>query len=268
MSKKFYFISGLPRSGNTLLSTILSQNPDIGSVGQSCTTDIFTSINLVEQTPRFLSWKDEKGLSNIYSSIFQTYYSHWDKKYVIERSDWIVESNFRFLETYCPNKPKIVILVRDVLEIIKSFLYLAKNYPRFFINQEASNFLKIRPESLTDKNRIETIMRPDGYVVQLLKSIQGFVKSNNQYIIVEYNDLVLNTEDTINSIYDFYDIPRFKHNYKHLNQLSSNGIQYNDYVYGGPLHYINSEKVELSNKQVFLDEETIRKYSGLEVWKK
>ena len=26
--KNYYFISGLPRSGSTLLSTILSQNPD------------------------------------------------------------------------------------------------------------------------------------------------------------------------------------------------------------------------------------------------
>ena len=31
MSKKFYFMAGLPRAGSTLLSTLLNQNPRIYS---------------------------------------------------------------------------------------------------------------------------------------------------------------------------------------------------------------------------------------------
>ncbi len=29
MNKKYFFITGLPRTGNTLLSSLLNQNPDI-----------------------------------------------------------------------------------------------------------------------------------------------------------------------------------------------------------------------------------------------
>tara|TARA_B100001094_G_C18131979_1_gene772800 strand:- start:403 stop:528 length:126 start_codon:yes stop_codon:yes gene_type:complete len=39
--KKIFFISGLPRSGNTLLSSLLNQNPDITVSGQSIIPEIF-----------------------------------------------------------------------------------------------------------------------------------------------------------------------------------------------------------------------------------
>ena len=38
-NKKFYFLCGLPRAGNTLLTSILNQNPDI-----ACTPNAFTSV--------------------------------------------------------------------------------------------------------------------------------------------------------------------------------------------------------------------------------
>ena len=39
--KKVYFISGFPRAGNTLLSSILNQNPNISATGKSFLPDMF-----------------------------------------------------------------------------------------------------------------------------------------------------------------------------------------------------------------------------------
>ena len=39
--KKYLYFSGLPRSGNTLLSAILNENKDIHSTGHSFLPDLF-----------------------------------------------------------------------------------------------------------------------------------------------------------------------------------------------------------------------------------
>ena len=52
--KKVYFISGFPRAGNTLLSSILNQNPNIHSTGHSFLPDLFFAIKNA-QNSLFLS---------------------------------------------------------------------------------------------------------------------------------------------------------------------------------------------------------------------
>jgi len=128
--KKIYFISGFPRAGNTLLSSILSQNPLIGATGQSFLPDIFYAIkNAQMNSPRYNSWRDNSSLENIFHNIFHNYYQNWDKDYIIERADWMTPYNINVLQQYCPNEIKIVLLVRDVLDVIKSFIKVSLLHP-------------------------------------------------------------------------------------------------------------------------------------------
>ena len=267
--KKIYFISGLPRSGNTLLSSILSQNPNIGSTGQSCIPDIFYSINQVEKnSARFLSWNDNNSLNNIYKNIFSNYYSNWKQDYIIERSDWIIPNNYEILKNHCPNEIKIVILVRDVLEIIRSFVKLGRSHPRLFLNQDAGVMFNIDFKDVNDEQRIQTLMHEDGYVWTILKSIERIIRHKFPNVLfVEYDDLVSNTEKTIEQIYKFYNIPLFQHTYTNLKQLSVNSVKYDDYVYGGPLHEIHTEGIKKNHNPVVLPEHVVKKYSNLEIWR-
>ncbi len=267
--KKIYFISGLPRSGNTLLSSILAQNPNIGATGQSCLPDIFYSINQVEkESARFLSWSDCSSLDNIYKNIFNNYYSSWKQDYIIERSDWIIPSNYEILKKYCPNEIKIVILVRDILDIIKSFVNLGRQYPRFFLNQDAGKYFNIDFNLVNDQQRIDTLMHEEGYVMTILKSIERIIKHKFPNILfIQYDRLINNPINTIYQIYSFYNIPFFQHSFNNLKQLNGNNVNYNDYVYGGPLHEIATSKVERINNPVVLPQHIIEKYSNLETWK-
>ncbi len=267
--KKIYFISGLPRSGNTLLSSILAQNPSIGATGQSCLPDIFYSINKVEKdSARFLSWGDHNSLNNIYKNIFNNYYSNWKQDYIIERSDWIIPNNYETLKTYCPNEIKIVILVRDILDIIKSFVNLGRQYPRFFLNQDAGLYFNIDFNLVNDHQRIETLMHKDGYVQTIWNSINRIVKHKfNNVLFIEYNDLVNDPSSTLKQIYSFYDIPHFEHSFVNLKQLDVNNVKYDDHVYGGPLHEIATDKISMIENPVMLPQEVIEKYSNLEVWR-
>ena len=134
--KKYYFISGLPRSGNTLLASLLNQNPKIHTTGHAWTTDLMFSLKsyLFHDTERCQNYPNHFAIQNIYKKMFDTFYYNVDKPYILERGDWMTPFNYQMIKQFCPNEVKIVILVRDILDIIKSYLKLCDQYPDFFIN--------------------------------------------------------------------------------------------------------------------------------------
>ena len=266
MDKKIYFISGLPRSGNTLLASILNENKNIISTGHSFIPDMFYHLKYAEQTsPTFKNYPDINNLNNVYRNIINNYYYNYNTKFVIERGDWITPYNFNILKQFCPNEIKIVILVRDILDIIKSYLKICKDNPNFYINYRYN----LLDKSTLYKNELETkvdiIMEKEGYVDRILYSIK-WLKDNGllkNFIIIDYKDLVLNTEKTLNKIYDYYDIPKFKHTFKKLKQLPI----YNDEILGAPIHKINIKNIKEQKNDIKLNQRIIDIYKNLEFWK-
>ena len=43
--KKYFFLNGMPRAGNTLLASILNQNPDIKTTANSLTMGLIRKAN-------------------------------------------------------------------------------------------------------------------------------------------------------------------------------------------------------------------------------
>ena len=48
-SKKIFFLAGLPRAGNTILTSILNQNPDVCCTPNSITLEIIKDLFLLKQ---------------------------------------------------------------------------------------------------------------------------------------------------------------------------------------------------------------------------
>ena len=63
--KKFYFLCGLPRSGNTLFSSIMNQNPKISVTANSMISNIFIGAELLKTSEIYNNYPDEKSLDNI-----------------------------------------------------------------------------------------------------------------------------------------------------------------------------------------------------------
>ena len=76
--RKFFFISGLPRSGNTLLSSLLNQNPDITVSGQSIIAEIFFRIEEIKNTQWYKNFPNESGIENVSKNIFNNYLNKLD----------------------------------------------------------------------------------------------------------------------------------------------------------------------------------------------
>lgn len=270
--KKYFFLAGLPRSGNTLLSSILNQNPDIKVSANSFLCDYLYQTAMFFHSEKYYNFPDEKSLDNLLSSTFDSYYKDWNCKYIIDRGMWGTSINLFLLKKYLNNEVKIICTVRDIVEIVASFLHVSREKLQQELSNEINSGLRFN-ESFKSEDEIlcEIISRPNGQLENSLFSLNNLLKEENKkYLhIVEYKDLVNTPEEVIRKIYDFLEIEHFSHKYHYVNQFEVNGIKYDDSIWKSNLHSLN-KKIKFSNYKVsdVLSPELIQKYSNMEFWRK
>jgi len=112
-------------------------------------------------------------------------------------------------------------------------------------------------------------MRSDFQIVQNYCSIFNILKSNFPFYLIEYDDLVENTEKVIDGLYDFLEIESFDHRFTDLNNFSANQICYNDNELGQNLHQIRTDRISLSEYMIdkYIPRELLDYYSTLNFWK-
>jgi sulfotransferase len=267
MDKTYHFLAGLPRSGNTLLSAILNQNPDIYSSPLSplptLMWDYKNSLNYMEQINR--NQENEKRAKELLSSFFDTFYQSIDKTVIIEREkDWGTPANFNLIKNYVTPNPKIIITVRDILEIIASFLTMNAGYLK--IDAANSNAFLNNYRSPED-SIAEYLMRPNGDIDKSLLGLSSafYPENEGMFHIIEYNDLVLRPEETMSGIYKFLELPDYKHNFNKIEKLESD----DDANAGLPsnLHDVRKFLSKSKTSIDILSDYIKHKYSNMEFWR-
>ena len=235
--QKFFFLNGLPRAGNTLFASIMNQNPDINTTGNSLIPTLMYGINELKYDQAFNFFKDHKSIDNVLNNVFNNYYSDWKGKYIIDRGVWGTPYNLKLLQDVFNDDFKIIVLVRDLKEIIASFIRFSYLTDDNFIAKKVkgcdtieSRFHAVYTGSLQkDMLSIITLLKPE----------------NKKYChLIEYNDLVNNTKKEISDVYDYLGIEQFEHDFGNLTQLKHNGIEYDDYEVGKGLHTIMTDGVK------------------------
>ena len=263
---------GFPRAGNTLLGCILNQNPRINATANSVLPEIMFSINKIKfYDTAYNNFPDESSIDNILKNLFNSYYQDWSGDFIIERGGWITPGNFSLLEKYFQDEIKIVVLVRDILDVIKSYLNLSFKDPNFYINLQ---YNELDPTTLYKsevEEKCDLIMQRGDIVDKMLYSIKWLLDNKKQDFIhfVEYEDFMKNPKKEIKKIYKFFNIDYYNHWFTNLNQFSVNGIEYNDGVPGTAMdmHTIRTEKIGDVPYSIELPQSVINKYSGLELWR-
>jgi sulfotransferase len=215
MIKNFIALSGLPRTGSTLLSSILSQNPEIHAEGNSAVCqlmwDMQCSIYKTCNEQLISSNRLNNGI-NLIKNIPNMYYKDITVSTVIDKCrSWTLPDNMIMLNKYFKHKPKVLVLERPLIEIVKSFVAL-----------RLANNWKNNPEDGLLDEWSEPIMR----------SYEGvkWAKANNngEFLFIQYNDLINDTQFVIDKIYSFCELEYFKHNFNNI----VNKHPENDEVYG------------------------------------
>ena len=220
--KKVFFLVSLPRAGNVLLSSILNQNPDIAVTDDS---KILLVFKVLPNNPY---------LNNATQDIINGYYKKWKQKYIIDRSAWGTPANLKLLKE-TGNDIKIIVLTRDIIEVLASFIRWSEKNPNNFIDELNFKTKEEQCNYLMNRNMIS-----DGLV-----GIKHLMSEENKSLchFVKYNDLVESPERIIKGIYDYLEIPPFQHRYTNLDQYEVNGKKYDDHLLGKELHTIRTDRI-------------------------
>jgi sulfotransferase len=233
--KTLYFLSGLPRSGSTLLGSILSQHPKLQSTPTSPLADLLCWIdNGFSKIDLQYTYDKEKIQYNTYNSILENFYNHIEKPCVLDKHrGWC--KNVPSIEKFLKQKPKIIATNRRVSEILASYVILIeKNQSDNFVDAH----LRREGKEITTDNRIECLWR--NYVSDPYESLVYGLQNNSQNIhLVDYNNLTQNSEETIEKIYEFLEIESHSHDFSHILNTCAED---KDYAWGiDNLHKIRSK---------------------------
>lgn len=265
--KKIHFLTGFPRSGNTLLTTILNQNKDIAATGHSTVPSIFYVLSEVASTNIiYNTFKNYECFENVHKELLQTYYAPWKQKIIIDRGEWCTPFNFKMVQTWGPSDVKIIFLIRDPLEVIKSYLSICENYPNFYVNQKYDALDPTALYRTEIEEKIDIITAKKGLFDYMCMSYNHVIKNNLHKKCVQfinYDDLINYPEKTFKTIYKFLKIPYYKHKFNIENNFSVNGIAHDDQILGAPLHELILGKVKkYSRYNIKLPKSTVIKYKN------
>jgi len=263
--KTYYFMAGLPRSGSTLLKSILDQNPNIHANPVSPVMELmYHTEEYLKQSEQYLGYPKPKSAYKIISSYIENYYFDREEPVIIDHCRaW--PNNIERIKTYITPNPKIICPVRDIAEILTSFVTMVhRNDDQVsFIDQH----LIEKGVTVDDDNRCQYLMSDEGIVEQALWAQgQAFIKNDTRHLLmIEYNDLVSNPDETMKRIYDFLEMDYYAHDF---NNVENKNRENDDQWYLKDMHYVRKEVKKTSkNPEDILSPYILNRYKKLEYWK-
>ncbi len=256
MTKQYHFITGLPRSGSTLLSSILRQNPQFHA---SITDPLATMVKgVIESSQEGAGIKTEVPVErrkNIIEGLFDGFYKHVDKPVIFNtnRAWTLLTPQIKNMYT----KSKMIVCVRDINWVLDSFESAHRRNP-FSISTVTGGI------GGNVYSRVDDLMNEKGVVgfpyIGIKQAITGNEK--DMLLLVEYNDLCKNPEKIMRAIYAFIGQEYYEHDF---NDVEASWDEY-DAEIGIKLHTVR-KRVELIPRQFILPPDILQKYSNMEVWR-
>ena len=231
-NKKLFFLVAMPRSGNTLFASIINQNPNVVCTANSITLEIMKDVFLLKKTDVFQNYPDHKSLDNVLNNVFDNYYKDWSQEYIIDRGPVMTKSNFQLMQKHYKRPFKCVVLLRDLMDVLASYMQWYTENPDAFPNKYNCK---------NDEEKLSMIMNKKGAIAKNLEAIKNAYNYPDICYFVKYNDLVAQPQKEIKQIYKFLNIAYFEHNFTNLQQININGILYDDTIVGNNMHKIKKE---------------------------
>ena len=233
--KKLFFLVAMPRSGNTMFASIMNQNPNIVCTANSITLEIMKDLFLLKETDVFQNYPDHQSLDNVLDSVYVNYYKDWSQKYIIDRGPVMTKANFQLMQKHFKKPFKCVVLLRDLMDVLASYMQWYTENPDAFPNRYGCK---------NDEEKLSMLMNKDGAVAKELEAIKNAFNYPGICHFIKYDDLVQNPKEEINKLYNFFNIPYYSgHYFENLQQININGIGYDDRIVGKNMHRIWSGKI-------------------------
>lgn len=194
-----HFLSGLPRSGSTVLSSILNQHPEIYSSSTSGLVEIMGAACVAwESSPTTIAQGSQKEeIYKILNHIIEGKYKNIDKKIIIDKNRlWVNPQIIDTMTHVLGRPPKIIATVRSTTDCAASFVRISSpnNLCEFINNSQLINHLKL---SYTQLKR-------------------GYEKYPNNILFIEYDDLIRSPQKQMNRIHEFLSISDYEYDFNNI----------------------------------------------------
>jgi sulfotransferase len=259
MQNGVHFISGLPRSGSTLLAAILRQNPRFyarmtGPVGAMYMA-LESAMSKRNETAVFI---EERQRRDVLEGLFTSYYRLTHMEKVVFDTNRIWCAKLPALTKLFP-KARIICCVRDISWIMDSIECLVRKNAF-----ELSGMFGFDPGSTvyTRVNRIAAGEGMVGYALDALK--EGFfAEQASRLILLEYEALARAPEATLRLLYTLLDEPQFKHDFDNIEYDAKDF----DVALGTPGLHAVRRKVEWIERQSVLPPELFQRFANDMFWR-
>lgn len=220
MIKKIFYNSSLPRAGSTLIQNILSQNPDIHTTPTSGMYEMLSACRTIYTDGLEFKAQDSKKMelgfkSFLKAGLYGFYEPLTDRPYVIEKCrGW--GSEYAFINAFDPD-PKIICMVRDVRAIYASMEKKYRKHP--LTDHHLANWGDLTGTNVDKRMVVWSNTPPIGPAMDRLYEVlvQGIHK---HILFIRFEDLCLDPENQLRSIYEYLELPYFKHDFKNIQQYT------------------------------------------------
>lgn len=258
MQRGIHFISGLPRSGSTLLAAILRQNPDFHAGMSSPAASLFMALQgAMSRRNEAAVFIDEEQKRQVLRGLFDNYY------HAIHQQKIVFDTNRAWcckLSTLVKLFPaaKVICCVRHVPWVMDSLERLIRSNAfelSGIFGYEASNTVYTRV------NRLATSDGLVGFAIDALREA-FWGEHADRLILVGYEALARQPEHTLRQVYNFLDEPWFEHDFTNVEYEA----QEFDLALGTPNLHTVRRKVEWIDRQTVLPPELFERFTNDAFW--
>lgn len=259
LNRKFHFISGLPRSGSTLMAALLRQNPRFHAAMSSPVSllmeQILEAMGEDSEHSVFISTQQKRA---IVQGIFTGYYQPQADKEVVFDTNRRWCSKLPIIQDLFPHA-KVICCVRNIAWIADSIERLLRQ--NVF---EVSRLLGSPAERRTVYSRTEALMQGDrliGFSYNALK--EAFYSDNSgTLLLVDYEILTQNPAQVMKVIYEFLGEDFFEHDFENVEYDEP---EFDKKLNTLGLHKVRS-KVEYKPRTTILPPDLFEQFSNMSFW--
>ena len=198
-------ITGLPRSGSTLLCNILNQNPEIYASSTSILGGIIKSISASAseqlETVGYLM-KDDGFYERLKDSTRAFVSSYHPDKIVFEKGRVWSSMGLQYKDLY--PEGLMIVMVRDLRDVYAS---MEKQHRKQPLLQGSS---VVSDESVY--GRADKMFSPEGMIGSCMNGIEDLIRRKLPNVVfIQYEVFANNPNKTIETIYDLMKQPNYEH---------------------------------------------------------
>lgn len=257
--KKFHFISGLPRSGSTLIAALMLQNPRFHAGMTSPVGALFSGmLGCFSAGSEFGPVIEQERRRRLLRGVFENNYADLENKEVVFDTNRMWCAKLPAIVDLFPNA-KVIACVRNVAMVMDSIerLYRANPYEntKLFADDVERNTVYSRVETLAQRNRLV------GFSWAALKEAY-YSEQAGSLLVVEYELLAQAPEKVLRCIYDFIDEPWFEHDF---DNVEYDAPAFDQALGVSGLHRVRRQ-IAMQPRQTILPPDLFEQYSALSFW--